>query len=128
MWRVSDFKKLLVWQKAHALALHTHRVATRIRRSHEVALRAQLVRAAMSMPANIVEGRRQDSEKEFARFLRIALNSGCELEYHLIVARDIGEISESDCDALLREASEVRKMLHGLLTKIGDPTRPRSRL
>jgi len=59
-WRVSDFKKLLVWHKAHALALHTHRVATRIRRSHEVALRAQLVRAAMSMPANIVEGRRQD--------------------------------------------------------------------
>lgn len=128
MWRVSDFKKLLVWQKAHALALHTHRVATRIRRSHEVALRAQLVRAAMSMPANIVEGRRQDSEKEFARFLRIALNSGCELEYHLIVARDVGAISESDSDALLREATEVRKMLHGLLSKIGDPLRPRARV
>ena len=74
----------------------------------------------MSIPANIVEGRRQQSEKEFARFLRIALNSGCELEYHLIMARDVGEVSESDSDALLRELIEVRKMLHGLLSRLGD--------
>ena len=73
----------------------------------------------MSIPANIVEGRRQDSEKEFARFLRIALNSGCELEYHLIVARDIAVMSESDADSLLREVIEVRKMIHGLLNKLG---------
>jgi len=117
---VSDFKKLLVWQKAHALALHTHRVGTGIRRSHDVALRSQIIRAAMSIPANIVEGRRQESEKEFARFLRIALNSGCELEYHLIVARDISVMSESDFDSLLREVVEVRKMIHGLLNKLGD--------
>ena len=73
----------------------------------------------MSIPANIVEGRRQDSEKEFARFLRIALNSGYELEYHLIVARDIGAISENDSASLLRELIEVRKMIHGLLNKLG---------
>ncbi len=77
----------------------------------------------MSIPANIVEGRRQDSEKEFARFLRIALNSGCELEYHVIVARDIGVMSESDSESLLREVIEVRKMIHGLLNKIGDGAR-----
>jgi four helix bundle protein len=117
---VSDFKKLHVWQKAHALALHTHRVATGIRRSHDVSLRGQLIRAAMSIPANIVEGRRQDSEREFARFLRIALNSGCELEYHLIVARDIHAMSESDSEILLRQVIEVRRMIHGLLNKIGD--------
>jgi four helix bundle protein len=73
----------------------------------------------MSIPANIVEGRRQDSEKEFARFLRIALNSGCELEYHVIVARDIGVMSEPDAESLLREVIEVRKMIHGLLNKLG---------
>ncbi len=72
----------------------------------------------MSIPANIVEGRRQESEKEFARFLRIAVNSGCELEYHLIVARDIGAISEADSASLLRELIEVRRMIHGLLKKI----------
>ena len=89
-------------------------------------LRAQIIRAAMSIPANIVEGRRQESEKEFARFLRIALNSGCELEYHLIVARDVEAISDSDSAALLREVIEVRRMLHGLLNKIGRPTPPRT--
>lgn len=71
----------------------------------------------MSTPANIVEGRRQESEKEFARFLRIALNSGCELEYHLMVARDLGVMSEADAASLLREVIEVRKMIHGLLKK-----------
>ena len=120
---VSDFKNLQVWQKAHALALHTHRVATGIRRAHDVPLRAQLTRAAMSVPANIAEGRRQESEKEFARFLRIALNSGCELEYHLIVGRDMEVILESDAAALLAECIEVRKMLHGLLRKL-HPAQP----
>jgi four helix bundle protein len=74
----------------------------------------------MSIPANIVEGRRQESEKEFARFLRIAVNSGCELEYHLIVARDIGVMSEADAAELLRHTIEVRRMIHGLLRKIGE--------
>jgi four helix bundle protein len=117
---VSDFKKLQVWHKAHALAMHTHRVATGIRRLHDVPLRAQLIRAAMSIPANIVEGRRQQSEKEFARFLRIALNSGCELEYHLIAARDMQIIGDEDSDSLLRETIEVRKMIHGLLRKLRE--------
>jgi len=80
----------------------------------------------MSIPANIVEGRRQESEKEFARFLRIAVNSGCELEYHLIVARDIGVISESESASLLREVIEVRRMIHGLLKKISNSPKERS--
>jgi len=115
---VADFKKLHVWQKAHTLAVDTHRVAMGMRRSQDVALRGQIIRAAFSIPANIVEGRRQESEKEFARFLRIALNSGCELEYHLILARDIGAMRDTDCDSLLRKCILVRKMLHGLLNKL----------
>ncbi|HXG71400.1 MAG TPA: four helix bundle protein, partial [Gemmatimonadaceae bacterium] len=117
---MSDFKNLHVWRKAHALAIHAHRVATAIRRS-DLSLRSQIVRSAMSIPANIVEGRRQSSEKEFARFLRIALNSGCELEYHLIMARDIGVIPDKDANALIGEAIEVRRMLHGLIKRLGVP-------
>ncbi len=78
----------------------------------------------MSIPANIAEGRRQESEKEFARFLRIALNSACELEYHLIVARDLEAIPENDAAALIAECIEVRKMLHGLLGKIHNTPPP----
>jgi four helix bundle protein len=84
---VADFKKLLVWEKAHALMLAVHHLAKSIRRSYDIALRSQMNRAALSIPTNIVEGRRQASDAEFARFLRIALNSGFELEYHLIAAR-----------------------------------------
>jgi four helix bundle protein len=125
---VSDFKRLHVWRKAHALAVHTHRVATGMRRPQDQALRGQIIRAAISIPANIVEGRRQESEKEFARFLRIALNSGCDLEYHLILARDIGAMSPSDADSLVRECIEVRRMLHGLLNKLsGRPPAARAR-
>lgn len=124
---MADFKKLHVWQKAHALAVDTHRIAMGTRRSQDVALRGQISRAAFSIPANIVEGRRQESEKEFARFLRIALNSGCELEYHLILARDIGAMRDSDCDSLLRKCIQVRKMLHGLLNKLaGRPAKKTS--
>jgi len=119
---VADFKKLLVWQKAHTLALNVHRVAKRIRKSYDLSLRSQLVRSAFSIPTNIVEGRRQRTDKEFARFLRIALNSGCELEYHLIAGRDTTAISETDSDELIRQTIEVRRMLHGLILKLENPS------
>ena len=68
----------------------------------------------MSVPTNIVEGCGQESPREFARFLRIALNSTSELEYHLLAARDLGAIRESDSLTLTSQAVEVRKMLYGL--------------
>ena len=74
----------------------------------------------MSIPANIVEGRRQNSDKDFARFLRYALNSGFELEYHLIIARDIGVLAEAESISLEREAIEVRRMIYGLLNRIAE--------
>jgi len=120
---VRDFKKLHVWRKAHALALNVHRIAHRIRGGIHASLRSQLVRAAMSVPANIVEGRVQKSEREFGRFLGYALHSVSELEYHLIVARDIRAISESDFVSLLSQVIEVRKMLHGLLNRISATSR-----
>lgn len=77
-----------------------------------------MVRSAMSIPANIVEGRGQESPKEFARYLRIAINSASELEYHLIVGRDMGVISEADFEDVITRLIEVRRMLHGLLTHV----------
>jgi four helix bundle protein len=115
---MGDFKNLKVWQKAHIMALDVHRVAGRIRRAQHSSLRSQLTRAAMSVPANIVEGRSQQSEREFARFLRIALNSTTELEYHLIAGRDIGAIRQTDFLTLVSQVIEVRKMLYGLLQKL----------
>jgi four helix bundle protein len=115
---VSDFKNLKVWRKAHALALNVHRVATGIRAPDNTALRNQLLRAAMSIPTNIVEGTGQRSGKEFGRFLDIALKSTSELEYHLIIARDVGAIKLNDCESLSAQTIEVRKMLYGLRTRV----------
>jgi four helix bundle protein len=116
--RVSDFRKLQVWRKAHELALRVHHVAGGIHGSRNVSLRSQMVRAAMSIPANIVEGSGQESRRDFGRFLRYATNSATELEYHLIIARDIRAISLTDYAALIGRTVEVRKMLRGLIKRV----------
>ena len=122
---VSDYKKLSVWRKAHALALNVHRVAVRLKGSEYASLRSQMMRASMSIPTNIVEGTGQQSGKEFGRFIRFALNSSSELEYHLTVARDIEAIAAVEFDSLLAQTIEVRKMLHGLLkTVMSSPRTP----
>jgi four helix bundle protein len=115
---MGDFAKLHVWRKAHALALNVHTAAIKIRASNYASLRSQMIRAAMSIPANIVEGRGQKSQRDFARFLGYALNSSSELEYHLLVARDIRAITLSEFKSLLDQLIQVRKMLHGLLKRI----------
>ncbi len=112
---MADFKLLKVWQKAHALSLKVDRAASGMRSGGNAALRNQMVRAAQSMPTNIVEGCGQESAKEYARFLRIALNSSRELEYHLIVAADLEAIDKSPCLALTAQTIEIRKMLYGLI-------------
>ena len=81
-----------------------------------------MTRAAMSIPTNIVEGTGQESRREFARFLRIARNSGSELEYHLILAHDIKAITDTDYASILSQTVEVKKMLHGLLITVAGRT------
>jgi four helix bundle protein len=124
---MSDFKNLKVWQKAHTLALDTHRVACKIRGSNNSGLRTQTIRAAMSVPANIVESRGQLTRREGCRYLRMALNSATELEYHLLTAVELKAISGHQCLTLTSQLVEVRKMLYGLirsLTDGGDPDKP----
>lgn len=118
---MGDFAKLHVWRKAHALAINVHSVAIKIRGSHYASLRSQLIRCAMSIPANIVEGSGQKSDRDFGRFLGYALNSSSELQYHLIVARDIEAIRLSDFRSLLDQLIEVRKMLRGLIKTVCPP-------
>jgi four helix bundle protein len=123
---VSDFKKLVVWRKAHSLALSVRRVATTIRGADNASLRNQLIRAAMSVPTNIVEGTGQKTGKEFARFIGIALNSASELEYHLMMARDDRVIGLSEAKSLASRTIEVRKMLHGLQNAVlASPRTPK---
>jgi four helix bundle protein len=115
---VSDFKKLKVWRKGHALVLNVHRTTVKMRKGEIAALRSQMMRAAMSIPTNVVEGNGQETPKEFARFVRFSLNSSSELEYHLILARDLRGITQTDFDSLSAQTIEVRRMLYGLRRKL----------
>ena len=117
---MGDFKNLLVWKKAHALALHVYMTAAKIRGAQNAGLRNQVTRAAQSIAANIVEGRSEPSDREFCRFLRYSLRSTSETEYHLIVAGDIRAISEAEFTRLHDELTEVRKMLHGLISRLNQ--------
>ena len=116
---MADFKKLKVWQKAHKLVLSVLTTAGTIRGADDAPLRSQMKRAARSITANIVEGRGKRSDKEFARYLDIAAGSANELESHLIDARDIGALKPKEFVELLDQLIEVRKMLHGLIKRLG---------
>ncbi len=115
---MGDYKKLLVWQKAHAMAIHAHEVAGHIRGPVHLSLRNQLVRAAMSVPTNIVEGRSQKSERDFGRYLGYAIGSLSELEYHLLIGRDTKAINDTDYLSLRSELIQIRKMTYTLIKRI----------
>ena len=118
---MANFKELVVWKKAHALAVDSVKTATRVRQAHLTSLKSQLVRAAISVPTNIVEGTGQESDRDFCRFLRYSVNSANELEYHLILAVDLSIIPKDDFARLNAQAEEVQKMLHGLLRSLRKP-------
>ena len=120
---MSDFRKLDVWRLSHALVLNVHSAVKTIRGADYVSLRSQMLRAAMSVPTNVVEGVGQKSGREFGRFIRISINSSNELEYHLILARDFEVLPPDFVTTLTAETVQVRKMLHGLLRKVDARSR-----
>jgi four helix bundle protein len=115
---MSDYRTLKVWRKSHALVLNIQKVASTIRGSQYGPLGNQMLRAAMSIPANVVEGTGKQTRKEFIRFLRIALNSSSELQYHLMLARDFKCIGGERFAFLNSQVVEIRKMLHGLISAV----------
>ena len=112
-----NHRDLLVWQRAHALAVETRRATRQFPRSGYAALQSQIVRAAESIVLNIVEGCASPTQKEFARFLDIAIKSASELEAQLELARDYGVLAEHGWKSMSMEVVEIRRMLCGLRAK-----------
>jgi four helix bundle protein len=113
-----DFRKLRVWHAAEELTIYVYRTTCRTRAPRSATLSDQLLRAAMSVPTNIVEGNAHRSARERARFLGYALASLWEVEGHVQLSSDLGMINKKDYDALLEHIINVRKMLYGLLKKV----------
>jgi four helix bundle protein len=111
-------RKLLVLDKAHQLFVDINKVVPGIRQSHHQPLKRQLVKSALSTSSNIAEGRTKHSEREFLRFLEIALGSAGELQYQLKAAIDCCVIPEDEGRDLCTRAEEVAKMTQGLIRRI----------
>src|SRR5436853_1037911 len=92
---MQDFRNLEVWKKAHVLAIDVHKTLAKTKKL-DVAARSQITRAANSIAANIVEGCGKGSRLELARFSDISIGSSSELEYWLLLTKDLGQLPETD--------------------------------
>ncbi len=108
------YKKLSVWRKAHELTLRVFAASTPFQSTRNHWLAGQLRRAAASIPANIAEGSGRSTAAQFANFLQQAIGSARELDYHLLLARDLSLLTSSDHATLEARADEVTKMLVSL--------------
>ena len=107
-----DYKKLEVWKKAHLMTKFVYKdVIVQLPKDEMYALGNQMKRAAYSVPLNIVEGSGRSSEKDFARFLDIALGSLHEIEYCAFLAFDLQFLEERIYYDLNRSLNEIKAML-----------------
>ena len=121
--RVGDFKKLEVWQVAHKIVCEIYRETAGFPRAEAYGLTAQLRRSAASVPANLAEGCGRRGDTEFSRFVRISLGSATELEYHLILSRDVGLMPPSSFESLSANVLRMQGMLAGLHRALKGPRR-----
>jgi len=112
--RISDYRNLDVWKKAHSLALDMYRVSRELPTSERYGLQSQIRRSAASIAANIAEGSGRSTDRDFARFLSTAIGSACELEYQLLLGQDLGYLGEDVARPARNDVSEVRRMLKAL--------------
>jgi len=116
---MKDFRRLKVWEKAHLLTLDVYKVTSRFPREEMYGLTSQLRRCSASIGANIAEGCGKDGNRELHRFLQIASGSASELDYHLLLSRDLNYLAETDYERMEKQLLEFRRMLTALLRKVG---------
>lgn len=114
-----DYQKLEVWKKAHTMVLFVYSdILPLFPSSERYDLQSQIKRAAYSVTLNIVEGAGRGSEKDFARFLDMALGSCHETEYGCLLAKDLAYLNEEKYKEINIKTNEVKAMLIGLLKRL----------
>lgn len=115
---MQDFRKLNVWEKGHALTLSVYKATLRFPKEELYGLTSQIRRASASIPANIAEGCGRSGKAELARFLQVAMGSASEVDYHLLLARDLGYLDASPYGELDGRAKEVERMLTSFIARV----------
>jgi four helix bundle protein len=115
---VKDFHSLKAWHKAHELTLKIYSVTKAFPREEAFGLTSQLRRACASIPTNIAEDCGRSGDTALARFLQIAAGSASEVEYHLLLARDLNYLDSANYERLNRDATELKRMLTAFIQKL----------
>lgn len=115
---MKSFRDLIVWKKSHELTLLVYEQTKTFPKEELFGLTSQIRRACSSIPANIAEGCGKSSNADFSRFLQIAFGSANELEYHLLLARDLNILDHRIHHNLEEKLIEIKKMLASLINKI----------
>jgi four helix bundle protein len=115
---MQDFRKLEVWQKSHKLTLAIYGATIDFPKQEQYGLTSQMRRASSFIPANIAEGCGRGGTIELKRFLTISLGSASELQYHIILASDLGLLHELIAKKLETDVVEVKRMLTSFIKKL----------
>lgn len=112
------YKKLKAWEKANELVLKVYKYTKTFPKNEEYGLTSQLRRAAISVPANIVEGQASMSKRDFLNFLNIANRSLAEVEYFLELSVELGYLSKEDYSSAERSRFELGSLLNGFIRSL----------
>jgi four helix bundle protein len=115
---MKSYRDLIAWQKAMELVTEIYKVTRDFPREEIYGLTSQIRRAAVSIPSNIAEGQSRLSRLEFKNFLSHARGSLVEVETQLLIARNLGYIKKAQSERLMKQTSEVARILNGLLASI----------
>jgi len=121
---MQDFYKLDVWKRAHKLVLVLYQTTRQFPKEELYGLTSQIQRCSASIPANLAEGCGLRSAAEKARHFQIAMGSASELEYHIVLARDLTLINVELASHLLEEIRGTRRMLTALISRVRGIPKP----
>lgn len=117
---MSNFRKLIIWQKAMNLVTKTYNSTKEFPKEEIFGLTSQIRRCSISIPSNIAEGHGRESNKEYLRFLNISIGSLFELQTQLEIAKNIEYLTEEDFNNLYDDSREIEIMLVSFINKIKE--------
>lgn len=115
---MNNYEKLDVFHKAHKLVLSIYKTTDNYPGHEKYRLVDQMVRSAYSIPSNIVEGNSKNTTKDYLNFLYISRGSTHELNYFLLLSKDLGYITDEIHNTLAKECEDIAKMLNGLINSL----------
>lgn len=107
-----------VWHKSHCLVLNIYYITKKFPKDEIYGVTKQMRRAVVSIPCNIAEGCGRNSLPDLQGFLTIANGSASELEYQLLLSKDLRYLSDKDYTRLNSDLIEIKKMIHSLSLNI----------